>query len=599
MTNLPLQWYVFYHITKKVAPRKFHYGAIISKVSTVTNTKLITEYCYQGLPAKARQVFDEMPERDLVTWTSMISGYVSNAHHSDALALFRDMLAAGVTPNAFTLSSVIKACKGIDLQTTGEMLHAQAVKNGVDRQEYVENSLLDMYAMCGHSVSEACAVFDRLTEKSVVSWTTMIAAYTHYGDGHAGIHLFRQMIQEGVGLNIFVCSIVIRACASIKSRILGKQMHAAIVKSGHDNVLPVRNSIVDMYCRCMSLLEAEQYFNEMPEKDLITWNTMIAGFEQAIPQAALRLLIEMGLNNVTPNCFTYTSIASACANMAVLNCGQQVHGTIIRGGFIGNLQMGNALVDMYAKCGSIADSHKVFNEMSWKDLISWTSLMNGYGIHGYGKEAVELFDEMIISGIEPDSVVFMGVVSACSHAGLVEEGLKYFNLMRTVYNVLADKEVYGCVVDLLGRAGRLTEAYELIQRMPFKPDESIWGALLGACKMHKNAKLGKLAAEKILDLKPKGAKTYVILSDIYGSCKQWDEFAEMKKLIKETGSKKEAGMSRIELRDEVCSFVVGDAINPYTISIYETLRVLSKHMNDSGVVSDFDALHRNFEPVTQ
>lgn len=400
-------------------------------------------------------------------------------------------------------------------------------------------------------------------------------------------------------MNQFVCSIVIRACASIKNRILGKQMHAATVKSGHDKVLPVGNSIVDMYCRCMSLLEAEQYFNEMHEKDLITWNTMISGFEQAIPQVALSLLIKMGSNDVTPNCFTYTSIASACANMAVLNCGRQVHGTIIRRGFVGNLQMGNALVDMYAKCGSIGDSQKVFNEMSRKDLISWTSLINGYGIHGYGKEAVELFDEMIISGIEPDSVAFMGVVSACSHAGLIEEGLKYFNLMKTEYNVLADREVYGCVVDLLGRAGKLTEAYELIQRMPFKPDESIWGALLGACKMHKNAKLGKIAAEEILNLKPKGAKTYVILSDIYGSCKQWDEFAETKKLIKETGSKKEAGMSWIELRDEVCSFVVGDTISPYTVSIYKTLRVLSKHMNDSGVVSDFNALQHNFEPVTR
>lgn len=195
MTNLPPQCHMFYHITKKVPFRKFHYDANFSKVSTVTNTKLITDYFYQGFPAKARQVFDEMPHRDLVTWTSMISGYTSNAYHSDALALFRDMLAAGVTPNAFTLSSVIKACKGMDLQTSGEMLHAQAVKHGVDRQEYVENSLLDMYAMCGRSMSEACAVFDCLMEKSVVSWTTMIAAYTHHGDGHAGIHLFRQMIQ--------------------------------------------------------------------------------------------------------------------------------------------------------------------------------------------------------------------------------------------------------------------------------------------------------------------------------------------------------------------------------------------------------------------
>ncbi|KAJ0979969.1 hypothetical protein J5N97_015443 [Dioscorea zingiberensis] len=520
----------------------------------------------------------------------MISGYTSNGDHFNALAMFREMLAAGVTPNAFTLSSVIKACKGMEWHGGGEVLHAQAVKCGVERQEYVENSLLDMYAMCGLSMSDALAVFDGMTEKSVVSWTTMIAGYTHRGDGHTGIHLYQQMIQEGVELNQFTCSIVIRACASIKSRILGMQMHATTVKSGHDKILPVANSIGDMYSRCMSLSEAEQYFNEMPEKDLITWNVMIAGLEQASPEAALRLLIKMGSQDVNPNCFTYTSVVSACANLAALHCGQEVHGTIFRRGFFRNLQMANALIDMYAKCGSIADSQKVFNEMPQKDLISWTSLMNGYGLHGYGKEAVELFDQMIISGIEPDLVVFMSVVSACSHAGLVGEGLKYFNLMWTVYNVLPDKEVYGCVVDLLGRAGRLTEAYELIQRMPFKPDESIWGALLGACKMHKNVKLGKLAAEKILDLKPKGAKTYVILSDIHGFCKQWDEFAEMRRLMREMGNKKEAGRSWIQVRDEVCSFVVGDTINPHAASIYEALQVLSQHMNHSGLVSDFDAL---------
>lgn len=399
-------------------------------------------------------------------------------------------------------------------------------------------------------------------------------------------------------MNPFTCSIAIRACASIGNLTLGRQLHVMVEKSGHGSNLPVANSLVDMYCRCMNLAEARRYFNEMPQRDLITWNAMIAGLERYNSQEALQLFLEIGSEDLQPNCFTYTSILSACTNLAVLHCGQQVHGAIVRRGFTGNLQIANALVDMYAKCGSIADSRKIFSEMNQKDLISWTSMIIGYGIHGYGKDVMELFDKMINLGIQPDHVVFMVVISACSHAGLVDEGLKCFEVMRTEYNIHPNREVYGCVIDLLGRAGRLVEAYELIKEMPFEADESIWGALLGASKMHNNVILGRLAAQKMVDLKPEEAKTYVLLSNIYAAGSEWGEFAETRRLLRGMGSKKEAGMSWIEVRNKVCSFVAGDRSNPYVDLVHEILEMLVQHMTEVECDYNSDGLLHDLEEVT-
>jgi len=250
----------------------------------------------------------------------------------------------------------------------------------------------------------------------------------------------------------------------------------------------------------------------------------------------------------SPNCFTFTSLIAACANVAALQCGQQVHGGIFRRALDGNLELANALIDMYAKCGNIIDSQNFFCEMSCTNLVSWTSMMIGYGTRGYGKEAVELFDEMVRSGIRPDQVVFMVVLHACSHARLVDQGMRYFNCMLDDYHIKPNQEIYGCVVGLLGRAGRVEEAYHLIRSMPFMADEPVWGALLGACKAHNNlSKLGKFAAKKALALKPNMVETYVMLSNIYAAEGKWGEAERMRKLMKRAGSKKEAGRSWIEM----------------------------------------------------
>jgi pentatricopeptide repeat protein len=404
--------------------------------------------------------------------------------------------------------------------------------------------------------------------------------------------------QEEAELNPFSFSIAVRACTSITSHTSGKQLHGALITHGFDSNLPVMNSILDMYCRCGCLSEANQCFHEMNEKDLITWNTLIAGHEKSDSSKSLRIFSQMESEDFSPNCFTFTSVTAACANLAVLNCGQQVHGGIIRRGLDGNLALANALIDMYAKCGSITDSCKVFSQMNCRDLVSWTTMMIGYGAHGYGREAVDLYDAMIRSGIRPDRIVFMAVLSACSHAGLVDEGLRYFESMMGDYKIKPNQEIYGCVVDLLGRAGRVKEAYQLIESMPFKPDESVWGALLGACKAHKLTNLSKLAAQKVLDLRPNMVGTYVMLSNIYAAEGKWGEFADIRKLMRGMRSKKEAGRSWIEVKDQVYSFVVGDKMGSHIKWVYRVLDLLIFHMKESGYVPDLDCLINDLEDGT-
>ncbi|KAK2403272.1 pentatricopeptide repeat-containing protein, mitochondrial [Trifolium repens] len=540
-----------------------------------------------------------MHHQDVIAWTAMITGYISCNQYSRAWNVFSNMLRDGVKPNAFTVSSVLKVCKGLKALTRGKLVHGLAIKIGTQGSSiYVDNALVDMYATCCDSMDNARLVFEDIVTKNAVSWTTLITGYTHRRDSVGGLRVFRQMFMEEGELSPFSFSIAVSACAAIGSSNLGKQVHAAVIHHGYESNLPVMNSILDMYCRCRCTYEAKQVFSEMTQKDTITWNTLIAGFETLDSKESLCIFSQMVSEGFSPNCFTFTSVIAACANLAIMYCGQQLHGGIIHRGLDNNLELSNALIDMYAKCGNVADSHKIFSGMPHTNLVSWTSMMIGYGAHGHGKEAVELFNEMVRSGIKPDKIVFMAVLSACSHAGLVDEGLIYFRLMISYYNVAPDRDIYACVVDLLGRAGRVKEAYELIEDMPVKPDESIWVALLGACKKHKQPSMGKLAALKVLDMKPNKAGTYVLLSNIYAAEGKWADFASLRKLMRSTKSKKEVGRSWIELKNQVYSFVVGDRFLSSNDEVCEVLELLIRHMKDVGYVLDLDCSVHDLEDET-
>ncbi|KAK8935852.1 putative pentatricopeptide repeat-containing protein [Platanthera zijinensis] len=576
MTKLALQ-----QLTSQLALRQK--PSLIRPISPLAAaTDLIKSHFDSGRLSDARRVFDELPDRDVVAWTAMVSGYASNARPEDAWGAFRAMASAGVSPNAFTVSSILSACRSGKFTEGTAAVHALSIRLGVKGQTHVDNAMIYAYSESHCGMLDALQVFDEITQRSAVSWTTIVAAYVRRGDGGAAAQMCRRMFQEGVELNPFTLSIAIRASAAAENLALGRQIHAAASKTGHAINLPVSNSIVDMYSRCASLSEARQHFGEMPQKDLITWNTMIAALDRAGSVESCRLLLDMLSQSIQPNCFTFTSIISSCAKLSCLIFGQQVHGAALRRGFGENHHISNVLIDMYAKCGAIADSRRVFDETCGRSLVSWTSMIIGYGVHGFGEEAIKLFNEMIGYGIQPDAIVFMGVISACSHAGLVEEGLEFFNSMESRYGVSPDAKFYGCVVDLLGRSGRLREAAELIEAMPFEPDESVFGALLGACKMHKKVELGVAAGRKMLNLRPEGAKTYVILSNIYAAGSEWDWFSEVMKMMRGMGWKKDVGMSWIEVREEVCCFVAGEQSSPSAALASEVLTVLGFHMDEEG-----------------
>ncbi|XP_021898902.1 putative pentatricopeptide repeat-containing protein At1g56570 [Carica papaya] len=569
-----------------------------SRGPSILATNLMKSYFGKGLIREARILFDELPDKDVITWTAMIAGYTSCNYNTHAWSTFCEMVKNGTDPNEYTLSNVLKACKGMKYLACGALVHGLAIKRGMVGSLYVENALMDMYATCCVTMDNACMIFGDIEEKTAVSWTTFITGYTHRGDGYGGLQIFRQMLLEEAELNVYCFSIAVRACSSIGSLTIGKQLHASVTKHGFGCNLPIMNSILDMYCRCGYFSDVNQYFQEMTEKDLITWNTVIAGYERLDSSESLRIFSKMESEGLSPNCFTFTSVTAACANLAALSCGQQVHGGILCGGLDGNLALANALIDMYAKCGSIEDSHKIFSEMIERDLLSWTSMMIGYGAHGYGIEAVNLFEKMVKSDIKPDHIVFVAILNACSHAGLVDEGLKYLKLMMSYYNIRPDREIYGCVVDLLGRAGRVQEAYQLIENMPFKPDESIWGALLGACKEHKLTYLGKMAALRVLDLRPNMGETYVVLSNIYAAEGKWGEFAKTRKLMRVMGNKKEVGRSWIEVRNQIYSFVVGDKMGSHVKCVYAVLGLLIRHMKEVGYVPDLDCWMHDLEDGT-
>lgn len=545
---------------------------------------------------EARSLFDEMPDRDVVAWSAMINGYTSCNRHTEAWTTFRDML-TDVQPNEFTFSSVLKACKGMHSLSCGATAHGLALRHGLLGSIYVANALMDMYAACCSDMDNARAAFEEIGVKNSVSWTTLIAGYTHLGDGRGGLQVFRDMLleEEEAKLNPFNVSIAIRSCTSIGSQVFGKQIHATVFKHGFDSNIPVMNSVIDMYCRCIGLSDSDRCFREMIERDIITWNTMIAGHEKLDPHEALSLYSSLVFEGLAPNCFTFTSVIAAAANIAVLGVGEQVHGGVVRRGLEDDVGVANALIDMYAKCGSIVSSCKIFKAMHSKNVVSWTSMMVGYGSHGHGKEAVELFNKMVRSGVRPDRIVFVAVLNACSHAGLVDEGLEYFKSMVENYNITPDQEIYGCVVDLLGRAGRLKEAYELIEAMPFMPDESVWGAFLGACKAHKLAELGNLAASRVLNMRPSVAGTYVALASVYAANGKWGDFARIRKLLKGMGSKKEAGRSWIEVKNEIYSFVAGDKLGSHIDWVYAAVDMLGLHIRDAEYNPDLQCFEDDLE----
>ncbi|EXB64625.1 hypothetical protein L484_017957 [Morus notabilis] len=551
----------------------------------VIGNTILNMYAKCGSLADARKLFDEMPLKDIVTWTALISGYSQHDQAEEALALFPLMLRRGLEPNQFTLSSLLKASGDGTTNKRGRQLHAYCLKCGYDSDVYVGSSLVDMYARYGHLV-EARLIFDGLVTKNEVSWNALIAGHSRKGETENALRLFSMMHREDFKPTHFTFSSLCTACASTGSLEQGKWVHAQVIKSGGRLVAFVGNTLLDMYAKSGSIEDAKKVFDRLVKRDVVSWNSMLNGYaRKGETENALRLFSMMHREDFKPTDFTYSSLCTACASTGSLEQGKWVHAHVIKSGGRLVAFVGNTLLDMYAKSGSIEDAKKVFDRLVKRDVVSWNSMLRGYAQHGLGRKTVQHFEEMMTSGIEPISVTFLSVLTACSHAGLLDEGRHYFELMKK-YKVEPDVLHYVTMVDLLGRAGLLDQAERYIREMPIEPSAAVWGALLGACRMHKNMELGAYAAERVFELDPQDSGPHILLYNMYASAGRWQEAAKVRKMMKESGVKKEPACSWVEIENAVHMFIANDDAHPQWQEIREMWEKISGKIREIGYVPD-------------
>ncbi|GMI65755.1 hypothetical protein like AT5G06540 [Hibiscus trionum] len=487
----------------------------------------------------AHNVFSQIETPNLFIYNALIKGF-SSEDPIKSFHFYSELLRANLVPDNLSFPFLVRACSQLEAIDVGVQAHGQVIKHGFENDVYVQNSLVHMYSTCG-DVKAANEVFQRMNCSNVVSWTSMIAGFNKIGD-------------------------------------------------------------VEM---------ARELFDKMPERNLVTWSTMISGYaKNNCFDKAVELFQVLKEKGVKANETVMVSVISSYAHLGAIELGEKAYDYIVKNSLSLNAILGTALVDMYARCGCIEKAIKVFNEMPEKDVLSWTTVISGLAMHGYAERALWFFSEMVKSGLKPRDITFTYLLSACSHGGLVEKGLELFESMKREYGIEPRLEHYGCVVDLLGRGGKLPEAEKFVLQMPVKPNAPIWGALLGACRIHKNAEIAERVGNILIPLLPEHSGYYVLLSNIYARTNRWENVETMRQMMKEKGVKKPPGYSLIELNGKVHKFTMGEKSHPEIEMIERTwdeilqkIRLAGYAGNTSDAFFDIDeeekesVLHRHSEKL--
>ncbi|CAN0879489.1 Putative pentatricopeptide repeat-containing protein At3g11460, mitochondrial [Linum grandiflorum] len=527
------------------------------------------------------------------SWNSQLRELANKSHFSEALHLYLRMLRSGATPNAFTFPFVLKSSAVLSLPFTGEQLHSQATRTGCLAEPFLQTALISMYSKCGLP-DVARKVFDEnpQSRKLTVCYNALIAGYALNTRVKDTVLLFSEMRELEVPINGVTMLGLVPVCGVPGNLGLGVSVHCCCIKSGLNLDLSVGNGLLSMYLRCGEINSGRKLFDEMPSKGLITWNAMINGYAQnGLANDVLELYREMDSTGIHPDPVTLVGVLSSCAHLGAQTIGMEVERRMLACGFISNPFLNNALINMYARCGNLVKARRIFDSLQIKSLVSWTAIIGGYGMHGEGEIAVELFDNMIQTGIRPDRAAFVNVLSACSHAGLTDKGLSYFETMEEKYRLQPGPEHYSCVVDLLGRAGRLDEAHKLIKSMKVKPDGAVWGALLGACKIHKNVKLAEFAFERVIEFEPTNIGYYVLLSNIYTDAGDSEGVSRIRLMMRERNLRKDPGCSYVEFKGKVHLFLSGDKSHPQSKRIYEYLDELESKLRKIDSLTSGISVH--------
>ncbi|KAK7329748.1 hypothetical protein VNO77_23925 [Canavalia gladiata] len=519
------------------------------------SNQVLNMYAKCGQVFLARRVFDEMSQRNIVSWSAMISGYDQCGEHWMALNLFSQMQ---LLPNEYIFASTLSACASLVALKQGQQIHAHSFKSGYSSVSFVSNSLITMYMKCGRC-SDAFSVFANAVGPNAVSYNALISGFIENHEPEKGFEVFKLMLQRGFVPDHFSFVGLLGYCTKSDDLRRGMSLHCQAIKLELDSTPLIGNLMMTMYAKFNFIEEVERVFRLIKDKDVISWNTLISAFPHSDDQAkCLRFFKEM-MNkcSIRPDDFTFASILSSCAWHVSICHGKQIHGYLFRTRLCWDVGVDNALVNMYAKCGSIGHAHNVFNSMSYQNLVSWNTIVAAFGNHGLGEKAIEIFEKMK-TRVKPDSFTFMGLLIACNHSGLVRKGQLYFNSMEEAYGVAPNIEHFSCLIDMLGRAGRLSVAEEYMKKFPQWNDPIVLGSLLSACWLHGNMVIGERLAKKLLEVQPVTTSPYVLLSNLYASDGMWNDVTNARKMLKGSGLRKEQGYSMVEVKGNHEKFTIGD-----------------------------------------
>ncbi|XP_061354634.1 pentatricopeptide repeat-containing protein At4g14820 [Gastrolobium bilobum] len=574
----------------------------------------------------ALSVFSQIRNPETHFCNQVLRQFSRGPRPGKTLLLYEKLRRDGSTLDRFSFPPLLKAVSKVSAFNEGLEIHGLVSKLGFHADPFIQTGLIAMYAAC-RRIMDARLLFDKMSYRDVVTWNIMIDGYCQSGLYDHVLRLYEEMKGSGIEPDAVILCTVLSACGHAGNLSYGKAIHEFIKDNGLDVDSYIQSALVNMYANCGAMDLAREIYDKLPskplvvstamlsgyaklgmvkdarlifdqmiEKDLVCWSAMISGYaESDQPQEALKLFNEMQLQRIVPDQITMLSVISACAHVGALNQAKWIHRYADKNGFGRVLSVNNALIDMYAKCGNLVRAREVFENMPRKNVISWSSMINAFAMHGDADSAINLFHRMREENIEPNGVTFIGVLYACSHAGLVEEGQKFFSSMINEHGISPKREHYGCMVDLYCRANLLRKAMELIETMPFAPNVIIWGSLMSACQVHGEVELGEFAAKRLLELEPDHDGALVVLSNIYAKEKRWNDVGLIRKSMRHKGISKERACSRIEMNNEVHVFLMADRYHEQSDEIYEKLdevvsqlKLVGYMPSTSGILIDLE-----------
>ncbi|XP_064984032.1 pentatricopeptide repeat-containing protein At1g03540-like [Musa acuminata AAA Group] len=509
-----------------------------------------------------RHVFESLPVRDVISWTSMVSGYVRAGRPLESLLMFVKMSTfGGVEPNAFTLSSAVKASSDLGDVRLGRCFHGMVMTRGFETNHVIASALVYMYGR-NSALEDARQMFDELPEPDAICWTSIISVLTWNDEFAKALSCFYSMMRRkelGIVPDGFTFGTIMTALGNLGRARQGKEAHAKVITSGLCGNVVVESSTLDMYAKCGYMVDSRKVFDRMASKNAVSWCALLGGYCQGKNyRAVLNLFRVMDKGD---DHYSFGTVLRACAGLAAIREGKELHCKYLRMGGWRDVVVESALIDLYAKCGLIDYAYHLFTKIFIRNLITWNAMICGLAQNGRGGQAIEVFDEMVKGGTKPDCISFIGVLFACSHTGLVDEGKRYFRSMTEDYGIAAGIEHYNCMVDLLSRVGLLKEAEDLINNAKYRDDSSLWAALLGACATYSSPGVAERVAKKMMELEPQYHLSYVLLANVYKTVGRWNDALQVRKLMRERGVRKAPGKSWIEVNRRTCVLLNKDGVD--------------------------------------